>query len=293
MEYFLNLAGLSIRVHSYFTLHENESTKEFFSDLDQNFNPDLEISYLCVNELPVPEDIRYEEARRIYTGEGDGAATFFSAMPGISPYAWVPRTSLNKGKLICYYLPGSEYLMNYARNIIMLMDLEATLLHFNAIIMHASLIRWNDRAVLFSAPSGTGKSTQAELWKQYEGAEILNGDRAALRRKDEIWEGYGLPYAGTSGIYRNENAPLHAIVALRQAPDNSIRKLNVSEAFKYLYPETMIHRWDEAFEKRATEILLEILNEIPVYLLSCRPDREAVELLKSEIESMENQEEHL
>lgn len=287
MEYFFQLADVRIRVESPFPLLDNESTIEFFSDTEKDICPNLEISYLPVNELPAPEDIRYEEARRVYTGEGDSAATLFSEMPGIPAYAWVPRESLSRGKLICYYLPGKEYLMNYKRNILTLMDLEATLLHFNAIIMHASLIRWNEQAIIFSAPSGVGKSTQAELWKQYAGADILNGDRAALRKKDGVWHGYGLPYAGTSGIYRNENAPLRAIVALRQAPENSIRKLNVSDAFRYLYPETMIHRWDAEFERMATALLLDVLNVTPVYLLSCRPDREAVELLKDELEPME------
>ena len=131
-----------------------------------------------------------------------------------------------------------------------------------------------------------GKSTQAELWRQYEGAEILNGDRAALRKKNGIWHGYGLPYAGTSGIYRNESAPLKVIVALRQATENRIRRIAGAEAFSYLYPETMIHRWDPQFESRAAELLLSLLSEIPVFLLECRADRGAVEILKTEIQSL-------
>ena len=291
MEYFYRICSICIRTESPFPLLENDSTKEFFSEIAPDAGPDLEVEYKAVSELPAAEDIRYVEARRVYTGQGDSAATFFSAMPGVPPYAWVPRDTLREGKLVCHYLPGSEHLMNYARNVITLMDLEATLLHFNALILHSSLIRWNDSAILFSAPAGTGKTTQAELWKQYAGAEILNGDRSALRRINGLWHACGLPYAGTSGIYRNEHAPLRALVALRQASDNSVRRLTASEAFRYLYPETMIHRWDPEFEARATALLLEVLGEKPAYLLSCRPDRDAVELLKNEIESIDNQEE--
>ena len=287
MEYFYRLADVKICALSPFPILVNDSTKEFFSDAESDFKEDLLIEYRPVNGLPVPEDIRYKEARRVYTGQGDSAATFFSATPYVPPYAWVPRDTLEEGRLVCYYLPGSEHLMNYARNVITLMDLEATLLHFNSLILHSSLIRWDDSAILFSAPSGTGKSTQAELWRQYAGADILNGDRAALRQKNGVWNAYGLPYAGTSGIYRNDRAPLRAMVALRQASENSVRRLTASEAFRYLYPETMIHRWDPEYEKHATELLLGILNEIPVYLLSCRPDREAVELLKSKLETQE------
>lgn len=288
MQYYYTLADICIRLASPFPVLENESTKEFFSEKPPNASPDLEILYRPSETLPEPRDIRYTEARRIYTGQGEGAATFFSGTPFVPPYAWVPRDTLGEGRLICRYLPGSERLMNYARNALTLMDLESTLLHFGAVILHASFIRWNGQGVIFSAPSGTGKSTQAELWRQYAGAEILNGDRAAIRQRDGAWHGYGLPYAGTSGIYRNERAPLRAVVALRQSAENSVRRLSPSQAFRYLYPETMIHRWDPDYEQRATELLLGIFGEIPVYLLSCRPDREAVELLKNEIETQEN-----
>ena len=59
----------------------------------------------------------------------------------------------------------------------------------------ASFIRWQGRGILFSAPSGTGKSTQANLWVQHQGAEVINGDRAALRQVGGRWQAFGLPYA--------------------------------------------------------------------------------------------------
>ena len=194
------------------------------------------------------------------------------------------RKTLTEGKLVCSYVPGSEYMMNYKRNVLTMMDLEATLLHFDSIILHASFVRYNGKGIVFSAPSGTGKSTQAALWEKYADAEILNGDRAALRKTDGTWRAYGLPFAGTSGIYRNDSAPLKAVVALRQAENNSVRRIGSTEAFRYLYPETMIHRWDRDFESKATDLLLDVLRDIPVFLLECRPDQEAVEKLKEKID---------
>ena len=289
MEYFYRIADIRIRAESPFPILENNFTKEFFSDAAADAEADLVIEYRPVDALPEAEDIRYEETRRVYTGQGVGSATFFSATPLAPPYAWVPRDTIRQGKLVCHYLPDNERRMKHANNVITLMDLEATLLHFNALILHASLIRWNGMGVVFSAPSGTGKSTQAELWAQHAGAEILNGDRAALRQRDGVWHAYGLPYSGTSGIYRNERVPLGAVVALRQSSENSIRRIHGAEAFRYLYPETMIHRWDPEYEAQATKLLLDVIQEIPVYLLSCRPDREAVELLKSKLEAKEQQ----
>ena len=203
--------------------------------------------------------------------------------PRFSPYAFVSRETLQEGVLRCQYLPGNEKYMDFAHNLMTLMDIEATLLAFDAILLHASLISWQGMGILFSAPSGTGKSTQADLWARLENAEILNGDRAALRKRDGVWRGYGLPYAGTSGIHRNESAPMKALVALRQAKENRIRQIRGSEAFRYLYPETTIHRWDRSFEEKAAGLLVEVLSDVPVFLLECRPDAEAVEILKDAV----------
>ena len=239
-----------------------------------------------VGRLPERTDVRYKEARRVYVGGGDNAGTYFSSYPDAPPYAFVSRETVRSGILRCEYLPGKEKYMDYSRNLITLMDIEATLLDFGGLILHSSLVSWNSGGIVFSAPSGTGKSTQAELWEKYLGADILNGDRSGIRKTDGIWRAYGLPYAGTSGIYRNESVPLKALVALRQAGENRVRRIAGAEAFRYLYPETMIHRWDPDFEKRATDLLLTLISDVPVFLLECRPDREAVGILKTEIQSL-------
>ncbi len=286
MKYTLTIAGLTVLADVPYHLNPSESTDSFIRPLEKSGPFDLTLEFLPVEKLPERKDVRYEEPRRVYVGEGGDAGTYFSCHPDALPYAFVSRKAVQSGILRCEYLPGNEKYMDYARNLITLMDIEATLLDFGALILHASLIRYEESGIIFTAPSGMGKSTQAELWEHYESAEILNGDRAALRQIDGIWTAFGLPYAGTSGIYRNESAPLKAVVALRQAKENSIRRVTGAEAFRYLYPETMIHRWDPQFESRATDLLLSLLGDIPVYLLECRPDREAVDMLKKEIRSI-------
>ena len=285
MQYSIELAGVNILADVPFLLHSSEPTTEFVHPAVTE-STSLRMEFHPVKKLPEPSDVRCKKSSRAYVGEGKSAGTFFFRYPGESAYAFVARDQEENGFLLCEYLPEYESFMNYAKDLIYLMDIEATLLHFGGLILHASLIRKTDDAgIVFSAPSGTGKSTQADLWAEHEGADVLNGDRAALRKIDGEWRAFGLPYAGTSGIYRNESAPLKALVALRQAPENRIRKLSVSEAFRYLYPETLIHRWDPDFESRATALLLEVMSEVPVYLLECRPDKDAVELLKTTLEN--------
>ena len=158
--------------------------------------------------------------------------------------------------------------------------METLLLQHRGLLLHASLIKYSDKAIAFAGPSGVGKSTQADLWAQHLAAEILNGDRAVLRKMPEGWRAYGSPYAGTSGIYKNDSAPLVAIVLLAQSKENRLCPLNGAEAFRQLYPELSVHKWDKNFVEAATDLCLQLLADIPVYLLECRPEEDAALLLK-------------
>ena len=115
----------------------------------------------------------------------------------------------------------------------------------------------------------------------YQGAEILNGDRACLRRRDGQWLAYGMPYAGSSDIFRNAWAPVRGIVVLRQAPENRVRRMQKREALLCLFPELSMRRWDAEFVNHAMDLTGALLGSIPVYLLECRPDQNAVEVLRS------------
>ena len=88
-----------------------------------------------------------------------------------------------------------------------------------------------------------------------------------------------MPFAGTSGIYRNESVPIAAIVTLAQGPENVIRRLRPMEAVRKLLPECSCRRWDSNFMNAMLDLLLQLVQEIPVYLLECRPDEGAVNLL--------------
>ena len=157
---------------------------------------------------------------------------------------------------------------------------ERLLLANQAFLLHASIINWQGRGILFTAPSGTGKSTQARLWAQLEGAQVLNGDRAIIRRRDNGYTVYGSPYAGTSGIYRRDAVPLDAIVVLSQAKENSLLRLTPATAFRHILPQLTALPWDGEFMNDLTELLLELVPQVSIYHLACLPNADAVELLK-------------
>lgn len=227
----------------------------------------------------LPADGRWVEDRYYTACNGDNAV-FIRNAPGQSPYALITRLS---DGFLCSYLPEFERFFYDSADILNVIGMEALLLQQGGFLLHASLICWQNRGILFSAPSGTGKSTQADLWQTFMGSRTLNGDRAGIRCKGGVWTAFGMPFAGTSGIYRNESVPATAVVVLVQGNENSIRRLEPAQALRKLLPECSCRRWDSGFMDQLLSLLLDLVQQIPVYCLECRPDREAVQLLHDTI----------
>lgn len=160
----------------------------------------------------------------------------------------------------------------------------AALSHKQGVLVHSSSIIWNGEGVLFSAPSGEGKSTHTNMWRQKYGTEILDGDVTALRIIDEVPYAYGLPWCGTSGEFLNKRVPLRAIVFLQQAKENKIKKLNFQEAFIRLASRCFMLPYDEQMTSLFLDIAQEIASKTDCYLLECLPNYEAVELVKKCLE---------
>ncbi|MHB1367520.1 MAG: PqqD family protein [Eubacteriales bacterium] len=145
--------------------------------------------------------------------------------------------------------------------------------------MHSSCISYNGQAVLFTAPSGTGKSTQADIWKSYLGAKVINGDRPFLHIiRDEV-RAYGVPWDGKEQIFLQENYPVSAVIEVRQAKKNIIRKLTEKQAFKLMMKQCFIPMWDDAAKFAIMETIRRISKKISFYRLFCLPDENAATLL--------------
>lgn len=100
------------------------------------------------------------------------------------------------------------------------LSMEKTILPFGGLMLHCALIEYEGRGIVFTAPSQTGKSTQASLWEKHRGARTLNGDRAVLRATEDGIFAYGSPWAGSSDLYIDRRVPLRAVIMLEQAKEN-------------------------------------------------------------------------
>lgn len=143
-------------------------------------------------------------------------------------------------------------------------------------VFHCSYIQVGGKAILFTAPSGTGKSTQAELWNRLRGAPIHNGDRSAVCWQDGRAYACGIPFAGSSQICENVTLPLGAIVYLRQAPATRIRRLRGAESFRSLWEGCSVNTWDRTDVDRISETVMQVLSSVPVFELACTPDESAI-----------------
>ncbi len=156
------------------------------------------------------------------------------------------------------------------------LEAEHLIVQNRGFLFHSSFISHNGRAILFTAPSGVGKSTQAALWQQLRGAEVMNGDRSVVRVGEDGVQVWGVPFSGSSGISRAARLPLAAIVYLSQAQETSIAPLTGVRAFRRVWEGCSVHTWDREDVALCSQTVMEAVSCVPVYSLACTPDESAV-----------------
>ena len=176
-----------------------------------------------------------------------------------------------------------------SRMLLNCMGAEHLIARAGGFIFHCSYIERNGEAILFTAPSGTGKSTQADLWQEYRGVEIVNGDRAAIRLVDGKLMAEGIPFAGSSQYCKNRSLPIRAIVYLAQAKENSIRKLRGYEAFSRIWEGVSVNTWDKEDMELVSAAVQKVARQIPVFYMPCTPDEQAVKTLEEALRKLEEQ----
>lgn len=164
------------------------------------------------------------------------------------------------------------------------LGLHSVLLMRNTPIIHASYVAYKRHAILFSAPSGGGKSTQAQWWERCTDSKIINGDRVLVREHSQAWYAYGYPCCGSSDICLNESLPIAAIVILQKGSCNVIEELSIGQKVSMLVSAMELYLWEGREINQAFKIAEAIISSVPVFKLVCRPEAEAVEILKNYLE---------
>ena len=242
----------------------------------------------CLFECVVCDELENIQGTKVYSGleydvirrrDNQYIRLFKDHKEGDRVYA-VLQSMPESGKAVISVLKGNEYHFDDTNNSFFHTGWEQFLIQRNRLILHASLLNTQFGGLVFSGPSGIGKSTQAELWEEYEEAEQINGDRPILYKKENVWMGYGSPYAGSSKCYVNKGVPVRAIMLLAQGEDCRIMPLRKSEAFREIFRNCTVYSWDREFVERVITLVTELVSDIPIYRLICTPDQRTVEAVK-------------
>lgn len=146
------------------------------------------------------------------------------------------------------------------------------------LLFHSSAVVYDGRAYLFQGKSGTGKSTHASLWTaNVEGAELLNDDHPLVRFSDNgTAVAYGSPWSGKTHCYRNESAPLGAIVRIIRGKENDLHRIKALKAFVSVMPSVFYIPFMTPEQRDMHRKTLErLVTEVKCYEMHCRPDKEA------------------
>jgi len=147
------------------------------------------------------------------------------------------------------------------------------------LMVHASLVRNNNRGYAFIAKSGTGKSTQVSMWLRYiPGCDLMNDDNPIIRIIDgQAWI-FGSPWSGKTPCYRNIKAQLGAVTRIDRATSNSIEKLSPISAFASLLPSCSSMKWDSEIYNAICDTITKVIETTNIYTLHCLPNKEAARI---------------
>ncbi len=165
---------------------------------------------------------------------------------------------------------------------------------YNRVTLHGACISYKGKGILFTASSGTGKSTHIGLWKKYIGkdVDIVNGDKPIFHIEENQITAYDTPWCGKEGWNRKHSAPMSAICFIRRAEDgdglsrigfedgdgvNCIRSVDGVNRIRRVDPEEaislMLRQMFHPYEPEATGLMLglfdQMLETLPLYLLEC------------------------
>lgn len=152
-------------------------------------------------------------------------------------------------------------------------------LPFGGMLLHSSCVVTGGKAYLFSAPSGTGKSTHTALWMRYLGkeADILNDDKPAIRLENGELFAYGTPWSGKTDQNINARYPIGGIAFIERSKSPFIKPMDTACALRNLYWQTVKPRDEENLD-RVFALCEAIIKQVPIWQFGCDISEESFRL---------------
>lgn len=148
----------------------------------------------------------------------------------------------------------------YVKTSSILKKISDALIEHNVLLFHGAVIAYDNIAILFTASSGTGKTTHIRKWLEHcKDSFVINGDKPFLKFTDDgNVLACGSPWAGKENMYTNTMIPLRAIVQMTRADENLIEQVSFAQAFPFLLQQ--VYRPDDEEKMRKTLRLMQRLG---------------------------------
>lgn len=279
----LRLGGVKIKIASERELVLDREYLPFASE-DERADVTVQVDWDWGNAPKPRTEIIGEDALIHYYIEPDGTH-FAMTRAGMGRYIASTRYKSDCRELFCTinekpFLEPPDSVSGIMRSL----PLRMVFLNNGVMMLHSSQIALNDFGILFTAPSKTGKTTQARLWKKYRNADIICNDRTLIRKTDSGWTTYGYPLDGSEPVRSNRINRLGCVVVLRQASACKIEHVGAAKAIGLLMSQTVTDVWSSEARQKSMELVAELVADKPVYLMYCTPDENAVLTLEKKLE---------
>lgn len=194
------------------------------------------------------------------------------------------RLSKDASKVMIYCIPPyteafNEQLLGTVRLAYLLL---AQNHHMTA--LHSASILYRNKAWLFSAPSGTGKSTHTNLWHAKLNVPVLNGDLNLLAFENEKPVIHGIPWCGTSHISDVKTHPLGGIILLKQAKEDFVEDLSPDKSKLLVLQRLISPSWNRDMQDKNLQFVEKLAEHILICRLHCTKEPSAVEAIKNKMD---------
>ena len=168
---------------------------------------------------------------------------------------------------------------NYLESVATLRKITDEIANFDGFLFHSCILKVDDYAYGFSAPSGTGKTTHSRLWKQYlkNKCVYINGDKPLIRIINDIPIAYGTPWNGKEGYGTNTKAPLKALAFIVRDTTNHLIALPKSAIAKPILKQIVLPTDLNKLDKVIKNVN-KMLDYTSFYELHCNMDIEAAKI---------------
>lgn len=152
------------------------------------------------------------------------------------------------------------------------------------ILFHSSAISVNGKGVLFTALSGTGKSTHSRHWAEAFGNEIVyvNDDKPFMREEGDRFYVYGSPWNGKHRLGNNIKVPVYAVCFLKRGKEDKVESITAEEAVSLLFNQTIVPE-NVSYKLKLFAILDKLIKNVKLYTIYCTDSVQSAIKIREEL----------